>query len=42
MASETRGDRALLDHITIDHGPAELLTRFFIKADEAAAARGAR
>lgn len=40
MASETRGDRALLDHITIDHGPAELLTRFFIKADEAAAARG--
>ena len=32
--------RSLLDGITLDYGPADLLGRFFLKADAALRARG--
>ncbi len=39
-ATEPRPPRALISDITVEHGPADILGRFFLKADTAARRRG--
>src|SRR6186713_962487 len=40
MNAVERNATSLLRQLTVDHGPADLLGRFFLRADSAARARG--